>query len=148
MSKALRQQRILEIVAETPVQSQDALRRELHKTGLRVTQATLSRDVNELGLVKTQEGYAPATEEPPSTRVLPSLERLLREFVVDLRPAGNLLVLKTAPGSAQPVAAALDSESWPEILGTIGGDDTILIIAANNRNGGKVAARIREVIAP
>ena len=148
MSKVLRQRRILGIVAESPVGSQDELRRQLGKTGVRVAQATLSRDINELGLVKTQEGYTPPAEEDAAARSLPSLERLLREFVVDLRPTDRLLVVKTAPGSAQPVAAALDSESWPEVLGTIGGDDTILIITSSRKSCQRVTDRIRQVVAP
>ena len=147
MSKALRQRRILELVIQAPIQSQDELRRSLVKGGFQVTQATLSRDIAELGLVKTAEGYASPGDEDAATRMLPSLERLLREFVVDLRPAGNLLVLKTAPGAAQPVAAALDGEGWPELLGTIGGDDTILVITHTNREGKAITERIREVIA-
>jgi transcriptional regulator of arginine metabolism len=147
MSKAIRQRRILELVTEVPIQSQDELRRSLVKAGFQVTQATLSRDVSELGLVKTPEGYMSPSEDDAATRILPSLERLLREFVVDVRAAGNLLVLKTAPGAAQPVAAALDGEGWPELLGTIGGDDTILVITPTQREGKVITERIREVIA-
>src|SRR5713226_5718448 len=136
MSKAVRQRHILELVSRAPVENQDELRRNLVRTGVRVTQATLSRDIAELGLVKSADGYSlPTEDEPANTRVLPSLERLLREFVLDARPAANLLVLKTAPGAAQPVAAALDGEGWPELLGTIGGDDTILVITHTNREG-------------
>ena len=147
MSKALRQRRVLELVTKAPIQSQDELRRSLVKAGFKVTQATLSRDVAELGLVKTAVGYASPSEDDVATRRLPSLQRLLREFVVDLRPAGNLLVLKTAPGAAQPVAAALDGEGWPELLGTSGGDDTIVVMTATPREGEAVSDRMREAIA-
>ncbi|HEY1273222.1 MAG TPA: ArgR family transcriptional regulator, partial [Terriglobales bacterium] len=78
---------------------------------------------------------------------LPSAHRLVREFVVDLRPAQNLLVLKTAVGSAQPVAARLDAESWPEVVGTVAGDDTILIISPDKKACGRLAQRIREMLA-
>ena len=67
--------------------------------------------------------------------------------MLDVKPAQNLLVVKTAPGSAQPVAAAMDAEGWPEIVGTLGGDDTILLVANNPTQARKVAARIREVLA-
>ena len=147
MSKAQRQRHILDLVSKAPVQSQDDLRRDLVRDGFKVTQATLSRDIADLGLAKTAEGYGPPSEEDLLTRVLPSLERLLREFVVDLRPAANLLVLKTAPGAAQPVAAALDGEGWPEVLGTIGGDDTILIITPSVAACRKLTDRVREAIA-
>ena len=145
MPKAARQQRILELVGNgKPIWNQDELRRELSRSGFAVTQGTLSRDVTDLGLVKTPEGYR--VPEVPGPRPLPSLERLLREFVLHVKEAANLLVLKTAPGSAQPVAAATDAEGWPEIVGTIGGDDTILIVTASARDARKVAARIREVM--
>ncbi len=126
--KRFRQGQILKLVAGEAVASQDDLRRRLGHLGLRVTQATLSRDLRELKLVKTSEGYrplAPATEEAGS---LPPLARAMREFLLDVRPAQNLLVLKTPPGGAQPLAAALDSEHWKEVAGTLAGDDTILII--------------------
>ena len=148
MSKAVRQRQILELVSRAPVENQDELRRNLVRTGVRVTQATLSRDIAELGLVKSADGYSlPTEDEPANTRVLPSLERLLREFVLDARPAANLLVLKTAPGAAQPVAAALDGEGWPEVLGTIAGDDTILVISRSAASCRRTTERIREAIA-
>lgn len=147
MSKAVRQRRILDLVGHGPIGSQDELRRALVKAGYQVTQATLSRDIAELGLVKTGEGYAVPENDENGSRGLPSLERMLREFVTDLRPADNLLVVKTLPGAAQPVAAALDGEGWEEVLGTIGGDDTILIIAANAAGCKRLLERIREVIA-
>ena len=146
MSKALRQRRILELAGKAPVASQDELRRALHKEGFRVTQATLSRDIGELGLVKSPEGYILPAENGAG-RGLPSLERLLREFVVEVRPAANLLVLKTMAGSAQPVAAAFDTEHWPEVVGTVAGDDTILIVTASSRNSRRLADRVREVLA-
>lgn len=146
MSKAVRQRRIFELVGRGPIGSQDDLRRALLKMGFQVTQATLSRDIAELGLIKTAEGYS-LPEEEQGVRGLPSLERLLREFVVDLRLAGNLLVVKTLSGAAQPVAAALDGEGWPEILGTIGGDDTILVISPGAAEAKRMTERIRGVIA-
>ena len=145
MSKATRQQRILQLVGNGhPIWSQDELRRELARAGYDVTQATLSRDIADLGLIKTSEGYRAA--EDPSPRALPSLERLLREFVLEVKSAGNLLVVKTAPGSAQPVAAALDAEGWSEVVGTIGGDDTLLIVSNTSAQARHVAARIREAL--
>jgi transcriptional regulator of arginine metabolism len=78
---------------------------------------------------------------------LPSAARLIREFVQDVREAQNLLVVKTSVGSAQPVAAALDAEGWPEAVGSLAGDDTILIIATSKKSAAKLAARIREMLA-
>ena len=145
--KALRHHRILELIDREPMVTQEEMVKRLQQQGLQVTQATLSRDIKELGLVKTVEGYAaPGTvsEVAPPT---PSLSHLLREFVVDVREAQNLLVLKTNPGSAQPVAAALDAASWPEMVGTIAGDDTILLISSSAKSCQQLVKRIREQMA-
>ena len=108
MSKPLRQKAILALLEQGPVASQEDLQRALHKRGFKVGQATLSRDIRELGLVKTVDGYAQPNGDGPSEPSLPPVSRLVREFVLDVRPAQNLLVIKTTVGSAQPVAAALD----------------------------------------
>jgi transcriptional regulator of arginine metabolism len=144
--KALRHHRILELVSREPMVTQEEMVKRLSQQGLKVTQATLSRDIKELGLVKSADGYSlpgEAAEAAPT----PSLPRLLREFVVDVREAQNLLVLKTPPGSAQPVARALDSESWPEVVGTIAGDDTILVISSDVKSCRQLGKRIREQMA-
>ena len=144
--KALRHHRILELVSSEPMVTQEEMVRRLSQQGLKVTQATLSRDIKELGLVKSADGYA-----APSTIAdavpTPSLSHLLREFVVDVREAQNLLVLKTPPGSAQPVARALDAERWPELVGTIAGDDTIVVISSSARSCRQLGKRIREQMA-
>jgi transcriptional regulator of arginine metabolism len=145
--KALRHHRILELIDREPMVTQEDMVRRLTQQGLKVTQATLSRDIKQLGLVKTAEGYAtPGTMSEPAPPT-PSLSHLLREFVIDIREAQNLLVVKTSPGSAQPVAAALDAESWPELVGTIAGDDTILLISSSNKSCQQVGKRIREQMA-
>ncbi len=146
-NKPLRQKAILEILESGPVASQDDLQRALRKKGIRVGQATLSRDVHELGLVKTGSGYALAAGEVAADPTLPPVSRLVREFVLDVRPAQNLLVIKTAVGSAQPVAAALDSEEWPEAVGSIAGDDAILIVCPDRKAATKVAARLEGMLA-
>lgn len=147
MTKLARQKAILEIVQQGPVASQEHLQRALHKRGCRVGQATLSRDIHELNLVKTADGYARMQAGAAADPALPPVSRLVREFVQDVRPAQNLLVIKTSVGSAQPVAAALDSESWPETVGTIAGDDAILIVCPDNKSAARLAARIREMLA-
>lgn len=146
MSKLTRQQLILQLIENGNLANQEDLRRGLVRHGHRVTQATLSRDIHELGLVKTAEGYALATQAQAET-ALPSAQRLVREFVLSVREAQNQLVLKTSVGSAQPVAAALDAEGWEEVLGTIAGDDTILIICENKHEAERVAERVREMLA-
>jgi transcriptional regulator of arginine metabolism len=148
MSKLSRHAAIREIVTGQAIASQDDLRRALYRRGHRVTQATLSRDIHELGLLKTPAGYAfPHQAEGSSDAWLPSVERLIREFVHDVRSAQNLVVVKTSAGSAQPVAAAMDAEGWPEAVGTVGGDDTILIIASDNKNADKLVSRIKQLLA-
>jgi transcriptional regulator of arginine metabolism len=145
--KRFRQGQILKVLAGPPVASQDELRRQLVHLGVRVTQATLSRDLRELRLVKTAEGYRPlsaaAAEETSS---VPALARALKEFLLDVRPAQNMLVLKTPPGGAQPIAAALDAERWKEVAGTLAGDDTVLIVTPSRTARAAVQKRIEEML--
>jgi transcriptional regulator of arginine metabolism len=145
--KRLRQNRILQLIAREPMLTQEHLAHRLAQEGLRVTQATLSRDIKELRLVKTPEGYAVpgAPGEAPAPH-LPSLSHLLREFVVDIRTAQNLLVLRTPAGSAQPVAAALDAQGWPELVGTLAGDDTILAVSSSAQACRLLSKKIRELM--
>jgi len=131
--KTFRHGQILRLVSDERIASQDDLRRRLAQQRLRVTQATLSRDMHELKLVKTTEGYKQGTAITEEAAPLPPLARALREFLLDLRPAENMLVLKTPPSGAQPLAAAVDASKFPEIAGTIAGDDTVLIITSNKK---------------
>lgn len=142
MSKLSRHAAVRDVISAREVSSQEELRRLLYRRGHRVTQATLSRDIHELGLVKTAEGYKVPQGEEAEIH-LPSIERLIQEFVYDVKTAQNLVVIKTSPGSAQPVSAAIDAEEWDEVVGTIGGDDTILAIAPNANLAGKLAQRMR-----
>ena len=143
-SKRERQRRILQLVGGASVPSQEQLRRLLVQRGVRVTQATLSRDLRELRLVKTPAGYALPSAIGSPEPTLPSLDHLLREFVLDIREAQNLVVLKTSVGSAQPIGIALDQQQWSEIVGTVAGDDTVLVIAADRKACRAVATRLRE----
>ena len=146
MSKLSRQAVIRGLINDQEVGSQDELRRLLFRRGHRVTQATLSRDVHELGLVKTDEGYKlPLGEEAELS--LPSIERLIQTFVYDVRTALNQVIIKTSAGSAQPVSAAIDAEEWEEVVGTIGGDDTILAITTDSRSAERLAQRLRKYFA-
>jgi len=147
MSKATRQRIIIELLHKGPIESQEELQGYLAKRGFDVGQATLSRDIRELGLVKTYDGYMRASGVAVAEPVLPSVSRLVREFVVEVRLAQNLLVLKTSVGSAQPVAAAMDAEDWPEVVGTLGGDDTILVISQDNKTAQQLARRIEGMLA-
>jgi transcriptional regulator of arginine metabolism len=146
MIKPLRQKVILELLERGPVSSQEDLQRALARRGVKVGQATLSRDIHELGLVKTGDGYV-TTEDMGSEPALPPVSRLVREFVLEVHAAQNLLVIKTTVGSAQPVAAALDGQDWKESIGTIAGDDTILMVCADTRGARRLAGRIQEMLA-
>ncbi len=144
--KKFRQGQILKLITSEPFSSQDELRRRLRQMRLRVTQATLSRDLRELKLVKTAAGYQPLSSSTEEAAPLASLARALRDFLLDLRPAQNLLVLKTPPGGAQPLAAAIDSEHWKEVAGTIAGDDTVLIITPSLQARLEVQKRMEELL--
>ena len=145
--KQFRQGQILKVLAAESVANQDELRRQLIHLGLRVTQATLSRDLRELRLVKTAVGYKAlsdaAVEESPAVS---RLARAVKSFLLDIRPAQNMLVLKTPPGGAQPLAAAVDSERWKEVAGTLAGDDTVLIITPSLKARAAVQKRVEEML--
>jgi transcriptional regulator of arginine metabolism len=145
--KRFRHGQILKVLASEHVASQDELRRQLTHLGVRVTQATLSRDLRELHLVKTADGYrsladAAGEESAPAA----AIGRAVREFLLDLRPAQNMLVVKTPPGGAQPLAAAVDAEHWREVAGTLAGDDTVLIIAPTRAACGVIRKRLEELL--
>jgi transcriptional regulator of arginine metabolism len=146
MQKRFRQGQIRKLVAAESLANQDELRRRLAHLGMRVTQATLSRDLRELKLVKTAEGYRPLSAGAEEASPLPPLARALREFLIDVRPAQNLLVLKTPPSGAQPLAAAIDAERWKEVVGTLAGDDTILIITPSRSGRAAVQKRMEELL--
>src|SRR5271165_2630362 len=145
MSKTARHKAILDVLDQGPVESQDTLQQRLERKGIEVGQATLSRDIRELKLVKGPEGYRRADESYGAESVLPSVMHLARQFVVEIRQAQNLLVVKTTVGSAQPVAAALDASHWTEVVGTIAGDDTVLVIASGQKQAQALARKIREL---
>jgi|SRR5208283_2520102 len=147
MNKTLRQRAILEFLKHESVASQEDLQRALRKRGIKAGQATLSRDFRDLGVSKTAGGYSLSPADGRPGPALPPTSRLVREFVLEVRAAQSLLVIKTTVGSAQPVAAALDDEDWPEAVGTVAGDDTILIVCPDNRDAGKLAARVQEMLA-
>ena len=144
--KTFRQGQILRLVTGQRIASQEELRRRLAAQKLRVTQATLSRDLQELRLVKTHEGYKQPSTLPEEPAPLPPLAHALREFLLDIRPAENLLVLKTPPGGAQPLAAAVDATKFAEIAGTIAGDDTILIITATKKARESLEKEIKALV--
>ena len=144
---------IREVLSSSLVASQDELRRKLRRRGFRVTQATLSRDIHELRLSKGPGGYslpngngthaAAAAEEDDSP---PSVAEMIESFGLRARQAMNQVVVGTVMGGAQPVAASIDFEEWPGVLGTIAGDDTVLVICPDPRRAGEVEARLRTML--
>jgi transcriptional regulator of arginine metabolism len=142
MSKAYRHGQILKLIRAKHVHTQEELARELQHIGIPATQVTLSRDIRELRLVKTAEGYGEMAPE----EVGPSFETLAAEFLQDVRTAQNLVVLKTSPGHANSVAVALDSEELPEIVGTLAGDDTLLVIAPDTATAEQLRQRFLHLI--
>ena len=145
MSKTARHKAILDLLDDGPVESQEALQHILERKGFDVGQATLSRDIHELKLVKGPDGYRRSAEAAASEGVLPSVMSLAHQFVLEIRQAQNMLVVKTTVGSAQPVAAAFDASHWPEVVGTLAGDDTVLVIATDKKKAQTLAQRIREL---
>jgi transcriptional regulator of arginine metabolism len=151
MAKNFRQEQILKLIAERPLHSQTELAAALRRAGVAATQVTLSRDLKELDVVKTAAGYAVLKAAAPATPAAPAaaageLGHILREFGRDLRPAQNLLVVKTAPGAAPTVAAALDRANLREVAGSLAGDDTVLLVFANPRLRLNVEQRLRQLL--
>lgn len=137
-SKEERHRAILNIIRDKVVSTQEDLAEELRRAGFAVAQATVSRDVRELRLVKVADdegGYRyaiPPSAMPPDS--LGRLQRAFRDYVVDVRFSGHFLLVKTLPGSAQVVAALLDSVEIEGVVGTVAGDDAILVVLADGRS--------------
>jgi transcriptional regulator of arginine metabolism len=124
------------------VHTQEEIAEELAKRGVPATQVTLSRDLRELGLVKTPSGYRALSREEPEGDTV----GVISEYVIDMRSAQNLIVLKTDPGHANPVAVALDYSGWIEVVGTIAGDDTVLVITPDNAAAEQLKTRLLEMM--
>ena len=141
---------IREVLTGNAVTSQDELRRKLRRRGIHVTQATLSRDMHELQLFKGPRGYALPNGNGAKVVIEddqpPTLAEMLDSFGLRVKQAMNQVVLGTLKGGAQPVAAALDREDWPEVAGTIAGDDTVLVICTDTKQASDVATRLRTIL--
>ncbi|MGI8491337.1 MAG: arginine repressor [Acidimicrobiales bacterium] len=147
LSKTQRQHRIAQLLEQHPVTSQAQLVELLDGTGVEATQATVSRDLEELGALKVRMPGGDAVyavPELPKDRGAPEehLRRVLGDWVVEVASSANLVVVRTPPGSAHVVASALDRASLPDILGTVAGDDTILVVAGEAAGGPKVRAML------
>lgn len=152
--KYQRHNAIRELVTSSHVTNQDELRRKLRRRGIEVTQATLSRDIHELRLSKGPSGYSmPGGNGNSNGSAIafvddgpPSIEEMIESFGLRVRQAMNQVVVGTVMGGAQPVAAALDHEGWNEVVGTVAGDDTVLVICPDPRQAVEVEARLRKML--
>lgn len=147
LSRAARQHRIIQILEKSPVNSQQQLVDLLAEAGVEATQATVSRDLEEIGAVKVRAAGGEsvyAVPDLPKDRVAPEehLRRVLGDWVVEVSSSLNLVIVRTPPGSAHVVASALDRAGLPEILGTVAGDDTILVVAVEAVGGSRLADRL------
>ena len=142
MTKTYRQGQILKLIRGKRISTQEELAAELAKLDIAATQVTLSRDIRDLRLVKTRDGYKEMAPEDTG----PGFTVLASEFLKDVLRAQNLVILKTSPGHANSVAVALDNEQWPQVVGTIAGDDTILVITPDTPTGEAVQEKLLELL--
>ena len=147
MDKVYRRTLIVDLLRNEEVETQDDLRRKLKRRGIHVTQATVSRDIEELGLVKTRTGYRLPDAVGPIASLQPTLAIVLKEFLSEPRLAANLVILKTRPGNAHSVAAALDANPWEEVIGTIAGDDTIFVATPSSHQAEIIRKKILALVA-
>src|SRR3954463_2773585 len=149
--KARRQGAILELIDSEPLHSQEQLRRRLLKSGFAATQATISRDIKELGLVKRSGDGAyqrPGADALNPESAVTALERAVAEFLRNVERVQQLVVVRTGRAQAQALAEALDRAALPEVVGTIAGDDTILMIARGARGAAALVKRLKDYAAP
>jgi transcriptional regulator of arginine metabolism len=144
VQKTFRQGQILKLIQTKELHTQEEVAHELKNSfGIAASQVTVSRDIQELGLVKTPQGYRQMQKERPG----PDLPTVVSEFLQDVRVAQNLVVLKTSSGNANALAVALDKDNWAEIVGTIAGDDTILVIAPDQATAEKIREKLLAIMA-
>jgi len=147
--KSERQQKILEIIQSEDIETQEELVERLRELGYDVTQATVSRDIKELRLTKvlTETGkYKYAVLSGPEANITEKLIKVFSESIIKYDTADNLVIIKTITGAAQGAAAAIDSLNWPEVIGTIAGDDTIFIATKGNAAAEKIVERIKAIL--
>ncbi|MBQ7845525.1 MAG: arginine repressor [Clostridia bacterium] len=147
--KSVRQVAILDIIEKQDVETQEELAEALRTRGIQVTQATVSRDIKELRLLKVLSlngAYKYATADKAENGLNERFIRMLAESMLSVAASNNLIVVKTLSGSANVAAEALDSLHWPEILGSLAGDNTILLIIRSNEEVPGVITRIQEMM--
>ena len=144
MTKTFRQGQILKLIRQQSLHTQEELARALKELGIETTQVTLSRDLRELGLIKAQDGYRQLNESGLTAHS--QFRALAGEFLRDVRRAQNQVVLRTAPGHASSIAVAMDQEQWPDVVGTIAGDDTVLVICPDPATANAVRGRLVSLV--
>jgi len=142
MNKNFRQGQILNILRRKEIYTQEELARELNQLGIQATQVTLSRDMRELALVKTAEGYRQLRDETLG----PSLADVANEYLQDIRVAQNLVVLRTSPGNANSLAIAIDQGALDQVVGTVAGDDTVLVVTSDAASAESFRQRMLDVL--
>lgn len=148
--KTRRQMKIQEVITKEIIRTQEELADRLRDEGFDVTQATVSRDIKELGLIKVpspgdEYRYATAAESHPANH-LERLKRLLREVVVSINDSENLVLIRTIPGNAHALASLLDNSGWKDVIGTVAGDDTILLVVKPKEATSEVIARLNSLM--
>ncbi|MBC7342192.1 MAG: arginine repressor [Clostridia bacterium] len=149
--KAARQRKIIELITQRPISTQERLTAELIEAGFEVSQATVSRDIKEMGLIKVmgRDGnYYYACPNPEAPNPIIRLKRLFADSVLKIDTSDNLVVIKTLPGVAHAVASCIDGIGWPEIIGTVAGDDTILAVIKNRKLAKQIHSRFSEFLTP
>lgn len=144
--KRARHNAIIDVVRAGGISSQEDLMRGLKARHIEVSQSTLSRDIQELRLAKTGGEYTVVDSEPVSRPTDESFRRILREFLIDVTVALNIVVVKTGPGNASTVSQAIDDAGWPEAVGTIAGENTVFIATGSEKEGRRLERRIRELL--
>ena len=144
--KRHRHNAILELVRSGEITSQDDLMRGLKARDIEVSQSTLSRDLQELRLAKAGGVYTVVDAEPAVQHSEESLNRIMREFMVDIAVAQNIVVVKTGPGHASTVSQALDEAGWPEWVGSIAGENTVFVVARSGADAKKLERRLRKLL--
>lgn len=148
--KTRRQMKIQEVISKEIIRTQEELAERLRQAGYDVTQATVSRDIKELGLIKVpshgdEYRYAMSIESHPANH-LERLKRLLRETVISMNDSENLVLIRTIPGNAHALASLLDNSNWDDVIGTVAGDDTILLVVKPKEVTSEVLARINSLM--
>jgi len=144
--KRQRHNAIIDLVRSGEIASQEDLMQGLKARNIDVSQSTLSRDIQELGLAKAGGIYNVRDAEPAATHSEGSLARIIREFMVDIAVAQNVVVVKTGSGHASTVSQALDEAGWPECVGSIAGDNTVFAVTRSTKDAKKIEERLRKLL--